>query len=288
MNTGRSLHAWTSLAGAATAGLLLIATLAVTTAARRDVLLWVAVGIVGLTGLMALIAVVLRRLDGDLSVGFALMLAFLVVALGPWLFLVVWFFARGWARERTARARAEERAALAVNLHDSVLQTLTLIQKQRDSPDAVMRLSRNAERELRSSLYDSPVDGDGGELTEALVGAMAELEDRFAIRVDLVTTGSHPLDDPARAVVGAVREAVANAARHAGVEQVSVFADLSGDHILVRVRDRGRGFDPSAAVGAGQRGIRDSILGRMDRHGGQATIHSALGSGTEVELRVPA
>jgi signal transduction histidine kinase len=270
------------------AALLVVGALAVVTDARRDVLFWVAAGIVVVPSLVVLIAVVIRQIAGDLPMGTAVLMAIVAISVGPWLFFLVWMLARAVMRERAARERAEERAALAVHLHDSVLQSLSLIQKQSGSPGEVDRLSRHAERELRSFLYDPRAASEAADLAAALAGAMADLEDRFAIRVELVMVGTRPLDNAAHAVLGAVGEAVANAARHAGVQQVSVFANMSGSGILVRVRDRGRGFDSEAEFGPERRGIRDSIIGRMDQGGGRATVNSTLGSGTEIELRVPA
>jgi len=195
----------------------------------------------------------------------------------PWGYLLT----KTITRERTARVRAEERAQLAAHLHDSVLQALTVIQKRTEEP-AVRRLARGTERELRAWLYGRPAAGDfaGG------VTAMAEeIEDRYDIVVELVTVGTRALDAPAGAVLGAVREALTNAAKHAGVRRVSVFAEVTDEEVLALVRDRGRGFDPS--VHTGRHGIADSIRRRIDQHGGAAEIRSTPGEGTEVELRMP-
>jgi signal transduction histidine kinase len=195
----------------------------------------------------------------------------------PWGYLLT----KTVTRERAARVRAEERAQLAAHLHDSVLQALTVIQKRTEEP-AVRRLARGTERELRAWLYGRPAAGDfaGG------VTALAEeIEDRYDIAVELVTVGTRPLDAPAGAVLGAVREALTNAAKHAGVRRVSVFAEVTDEEVLAVVRDRGHGFDPS--VHTGRRGIADSIRRRLDQHGGAAEIRSTPGEGTEVELRMP-
>jgi signal transduction histidine kinase len=220
---------------------------------------------------------------------FAILVAGVVALVGvavfPWLFLLT----RTVARERAARVRAEERAAMATHLHDSVLQTLTLIQKRSGDPAAMVRLARHAERELRGWLYGSAARRGGeDDLVAALQAAAAEVEDRFGISVDLVTVGTCRLDGRVRAVVGAAREALVNAAKHAGVAQVSLFAEVSGGEVLVAVRDRGRGFDQAQVVGPDRRGLADSIVDRVGRQGGTATIHTAPGRGTEVELRLPA
>jgi signal transduction histidine kinase len=216
---------------------------------------------------------------------FAILVAGLLLLVGvvvlPWLFLL----ARTLTRERAARVRAEERAEVATHLHDSVLQTLTLIQKRTGDPAAMARLARHAERELRGWLY-GPDAGVPADLAGTLRAAAAEVEDRFAVSVELVTVGTCPLDERVRGVAAAAGEALTNAAKHAGVATVSVYAEVTGDQLLVAVRDRGRGFDP-AATGRDRHGLAESILGRMRRLGGTATIHTAPGSGTEVELRLP-
>jgi signal transduction histidine kinase len=209
------------------------------------------------------------------------LLSLVGVVVLPWLFLL----ARTVTRERAARVRAEERAEVATHLHDSVLQTLTLIQKRTGDPAAMARLARHAERELRGWLY-GPDQGAPADLVGALRAAAAEVEDRFGISVELVAVGTCPLDERARAVVAAAGEALVNAAKHAGVAKVSLYAEAAGDRLLVAVRDRGRGFDP-ATTGRDRHGLAESVVGRMGRLGGTAAIHTAPGSGTEVELRLP-
>jgi signal transduction histidine kinase len=213
---------------------------------------------------------------------FAILVAGLLLLVGvvvlPWLFLLT----RTLARERAARVRAEERAEVATHLHDSVLQTLTLIQKRTGDPAAVARLARHAERELRGWLYGPDADAPA-DLAGALRAAAAEVEDRFGVSVELVTVGTYPLDERARGVAAAAGEALVNAAKHAGVAKVSLYAEVTGGRLLVAVRDRGRGFDP-ATTGRDRHGLAESIVGRMRRLGGTATIHAAPGSGTEVEL----
>jgi signal transduction histidine kinase len=211
------------------------------------------------------------------------LLALVGVVVFPWLFLLT----RTVTRERAARVRAEERAEVATHLHDSVLQTLTLIQKRRGDPAEMARLARHAERELRGWLYGESRSTGGDDLVAALHAAAAEVEDRFGASVELVTVGTCRLDERARAVAGAASEALTNAAKHAGVPRVSVFAEVADGQVVVVVRDRGRGFDQVAAADRGGRGIPDSILGRMRRHGGAAAIRTAPGAGTEVELRMP-
>jgi signal transduction histidine kinase len=203
--------------------------------------------------------------------------------LAPWTFLAT----RAVARERARRVRAEERAQMAAHLHDSVLQTLTLIQKGAEDPSTVRRLARGTERELRVWLYGAPVADSSQHFAAAVKALAEEVEDRFAVTVELVAVGTCAMDERARAVLGAMREALTNAAKHAGVQHVSLFAEVADTEILVLVRDRGRGFDPAVDIGPDRRGIADSIKARVLQAGGGATIRSTAGEGTEVELRMP-
>jgi signal transduction histidine kinase len=218
------------------------------------------------------------------------LLSLVGVVVFPWLFLLT----RTVTRERAARVRAEERAAVAAHLHDSVLQVLTLIHKRAGDPDEVVRLARRSERELRGWLYGDAAgaaatgDQQGEQdLAAALRGVAAEVEDRHGVTVELVTVGTLPLDERGRAIVGAATEALTNAAKHAGTAHVSMFSEVGDGEVVVRVRDRGRGFDRAAAAGPHRHGLTDSIVGRMGRNGGTATIRTAPGAGTEVELRLP-
>lgn len=185
--------------------------------------------------------------------------------------------------ERGARIRSEERAEVAAHLHDSVLQTLALIQKGSTDPSAVRNLARVQERELRSWLLGTANPHET--VIGALEAACSEIEKRSGVAVELVAVGDRDLGEQTRALVGAARESVMNAARHAGVEKVSVYAEADGDSMRIFVRDRGVGFDPSS-VAADRRGIAESVRGRMERHGGSVEIVSS-GAGTEVRLLMP-
>ena len=208
-------------------------------------------------------------------------IALVGAAVFPWLFVTT----RMLARERAARARAEERSDLAAHLHDSVLQALTMIQKHAETTE-VRKLARGTERDLRAWLYGrQPVAGT--DFAAALTATAEVVEDTFDVVVDLVSVGTCELDPGSRAVVGAVREALANAAKHGGVPRVSVFAEVTEAEVFALVRDRGRGFDPAVHAGSGRRGIADSIERRMRHEGGTAVIRTTVGEGTEVELRMP-
>jgi signal transduction histidine kinase len=187
------------------------------------------------------------------------------------------------AEERAARIRIEERAEMAAHLHDSVLQTLALVQKSPDVTE-IHNLARGQERELRSWLFGGS-DPDAT-LSGALEQVCSEAEARFGLKVELVVAGDRRLDDRLRALVGAAGEAVNNAAKHAGVEEFVVFADAGADPVVVFVRDRGSGFDPDM-VAADRRGLAESVVGRMERNGGHADVISVPGSGTEVRLSMP-
>ncbi len=203
--------------------------------------------------------------------------------LGPWI-VSLW---RDLAVERRARIRSEERSEIAAHLHDSVLQTLALIQRA-DAPGRARTLARRQERELRAWLFDErPPEGDApSALSTALEQVVTDVEDRHDVEVDLVVVGDATMDARLDALVGAVREAAHNAARHGGVAEVSVYVEVEPLRATAYVRDRGRGFD-LAAVEPGRVGIRESIIGRMSRHGGRAEVHTTPGDGTEVTLEVP-
>jgi len=205
----------------------------------------------------------------------------LLLVLVPW----AWRLVSERDAERAARIRVEERADFAARVHDSVLQTLALIQREGD-PKRVSTLARRQERELRAWLYPDREPAAAGSLADAIETAVAEIEELHGVRVELVRTGDAPADERVRALVLAAREAMANAAKHAGVDEISVFVDASPDHAAVFVRDRGRGFDP-AAVPEDRRGVAHSIRERMERVGGSARIASGPGKGTEVELELP-
>ncbi|MBM7805909.1 signal transduction histidine kinase [Geodermatophilus bullaregiensis] len=189
------------------------------------------------------------------------------------------------AAERTARIRSEERAAVAAHLHDSVLQTLALIQRHADDQQAVARLARSQERELRSWLYE-PAAAAGGTWTALVSQIVAEVEADHELTVDPVVVGDAPVDDALAALGAAAREALVNAAKHAGVTSADLYTEVSAAQVSVFVRDRGTGFEP-AAVPADRRGLRDSVSGRLTRFGGTASVRSAPGEGTEVELCLP-
>jgi signal transduction histidine kinase len=187
--------------------------------------------------------------------------------------------------ERAARIRSEERATVAAHLHDSVLQTLALIQRHADSPAAVARLARRQERELRTWLYE-PAVATGGTWAGLVAGTVAEIEDDHEFTVEPVVVGDAPLDDALSALGAAAREALLNAAKHSGAPSADLYSEVTPERVSVFVRDRGKGFDPET-VPDDRRGLRDSVTGRLARLGGTATVRSAPGEGTEVELVLP-
>jgi signal transduction histidine kinase len=207
--------------------------------------------------------------------------AALVLLLGPW----AWRLGRERDAERSERIRAQERADFASRVHDSVLQTLALIQRNPEDTRRVATLARRQERELRALLYPDREPAARGTVADAVETAAAEVEELHGVRVDVVRTGDAPLDERRQLLVLAAREAMTNAAKHSGVDEISVFLDASPEHVALYVRDRGAGFDPEA-VAADRRGISDSIRGRMERVGGTARIVSSPGEGTDVELEL--
>ena len=210
--------------------------------------------------------------------GVLVVVAGLALILGPWL----WRLYRELQSERHQRIVSQERADMAAHLHDSVLQTLALIQKQAGDPKAVVTLARSQERDLRTWLYGEGRSGETS-LSAALAAAAAEVEDSFGIPVEVVTVGDADLDEHSRALVAAAREAVVNAAKHSGAAKVDLFVEATPEQLEVFVRDRGTGFDP-AAVPDDRLGLRRSVHDRMARHGGSADVRSSPGEGTEVRL----
>lgn len=195
------------------------------------------------------------------------------------------------SEERLMRIRAQERAEVAAHVHDSVLHTLTLIQRNAEDPGEVRRLARAQERELRNWLYNPQGTGkdEGDEpetLAEAVKRAAAEVEDKHGVPLEVVVVGDCPLDEKLAAQMQAAREAMVNAAKYGGEGgAVQVYAEVEGRTVFVSVRDRGPGFDPDS-VPADRMGVRESIIGRMQRNGGTARLRSVPGGGTEVELEM--
>ncbi|HEU4492184.1 MAG TPA: PspC domain-containing protein [Jiangellales bacterium] len=210
--------------------------------------------------------------------GLFVVVAGLALILGPWL----WRLWHELQSERHQRIVSQERADVAAHLHDSVLQTLALIQKQAGDPKAVTTLARRQERDLRTWLYGQ-TGSEETSLAAALTSAAAEVEDAFGVPVEVVTVGDSELDEHSRALVAAAREAVVNAAKHSGAAKVDLFVEATADLIEVFVRDRGSGFDP-ADVPDDRLGLRRSVRDRMERHGGTADVRSTKGEGTEVRL----
>jgi signal transduction histidine kinase len=216
----------------------------------------------------------------DLLVAIVVTVTGLGLILGPWM----WRLGRQAVDERRQRIRSEERAEMAAHLHDSVLQTLALIQRS-EKPREMVSLARLQERELRTWLYGMGSRADGGTLSSAIERIAARVEAQTHVSVDVVVVGDHPLDEATVALAHACGEAITNAAKHSGAASVSVYIEVDDGALTAYVRDRGSGFIPNGVAGD-RRGIRDSIIARVERYGGQATISSAPGQGTEVRLRL--
>lgn len=235
---------------------------------------------VGITGFLATRGELQQAREGLLST--VAVVVGLAVLSGPW-----WFrMAADLRDERRERIRVQERAELAAHVHDSVLQTLALIRKAADDPREVSRLARSQERELRTWLYAPAGEQVDQTLARALEQAAAEVEEDHGLAVEVVTVGDCPTSPRVTALVAAAREALVNAAKHAGVETVQVYAEVGGERVEVFVKDRGSGFDP-AAVPVDRYGLAQSVVGRMERHGGRAVVRTAPRQGTEVRLEVP-
>jgi signal transduction histidine kinase/phage shock protein PspC (stress-responsive transcriptional regulator) len=208
------------------------------------------------------------------------MVAGIAVITGPWWLGTL----HELSAERRARIREQERAEIAAHLHDSVLHTLALIQRHVDDPREVQRLVRGQERELRTWLYRPQPDQELN-FGAALERIVAEVEDNHGVPIELVVVGERRLDDGLSATLQAAREAMVNAAKHAGTATISVYAEVETTKVTVFVRDRGRGFDV-AEVPGDRLGVKESIVGRMERHGGHAYVRTAPGLGTEVQLEM--
>jgi len=217
--------------------------------------------------------------------GVVLVIAAIVGLLGPWWLRI----ARDLVVERQARIRAEERADMATRVHDSVLQTLALIQRRADDPQRVIQLARAQERELRSWLFDGRAPGSMDEDMTFAAGVrliQQEVEAQHGVAVEAVTVGDCELNDDLSALLAAAREATVNAVKWSGAEVVSIFAEVEPAQVSLFVRDRGRGFDPDAVPGD-RKGLAESVHARMARRGGSASVRSAQGEGTEVLLTMP-
>jgi signal transduction histidine kinase len=236
--------------------------------------------------LVVLAGIVFLRTTHSLTAARDVILAVLVVAavlaiiFAPWVLRLV----RSLSAEREERIRSQARAEMGAHLHDSVLQTLALVQKRADDPKAVAALARTQERELRAWLAGR--EGGHDRLAAAREAVAGEVERAHGVHVEIVVVGDLELDDRGEALVAAAREAMVNAAKFGAGSPVDVYAEATDGELQVYVRDRGPGFDPEG-VPPDRRGVRESIVGRMRRHGGRAAIHSAPGAGTEVELTLP-
>ena len=209
-------------------------------------------------------------------------LAGVLVVAGPWLYRLV----RELADERAERIRSQERADLAAHVHDSVLQTLTLIQRRSDDPREVVRLARAEERALRQWLYQ-PAAERSDSVSGALDRLAAEVEDDHGATLEVVCVGDASVDERLEALLQAAREAMVNAAKYAAAGgPVSVYAEVEPHEVSVYVRDRGPGFE-LAAIPADRMGVRESIIGRMERAGGRAEVRTSPGEGCEVRLSMP-
>ena len=214
-------------------------------------------------------------LSAAVAAGLALVAAPAIIAL-----------ARDLAEERRQRVLTEERERVAAHLHDSVLQTLALVQREADDPARTRALARRQERELRSWLYGSADDRAAGGVRAALERACAEVEELHEVPVELVVVGDLPVDDRVHELVAAAREGMVNAAKHSGAARIDVYAEVDDATTAVFVRDTGSGFEADA-VPTDRRGLRDSVTARIERVGGTVSVRTTPGEGTEVELRLP-
>ncbi len=217
----------------------------------------------------------------DLASALGVAVIGLALILGPWITKLL----SDLTEERRALVRSQERADVAAHLHDSVLQTLALLQKNAGDQAAVATLARRQERELRAWLYGTDEQA-GDSLVAALRASAADVEDAHRVPVEVIAVGDAPLDPDVAAVAKAAREAMINAAKHAKVDRIDVYAEATGDTVQVFVRDRGVGFNVDK-IAEDRMGVRGSIIDRVERHGGTVTIRSKPDEGTEVAMTVP-
>ncbi|MGO4615943.1 PspC domain-containing protein [Nocardia sp. 2YAB30] len=263
--------------------------------ARPSVVTWSRIVAGATLVVVGLGVVVLARIDLS-SLGSAL-IAVAVTLVGAGLLTVpLWLrMMRALNAERAARIRNEEREEIASHLHDSVLQTLALIQRQADDSHEVVRLARSQERELRKWLFEDSAPAQSS-LAAALRTIAGEVEDQHGVKVAPVTVGDVSMDTDGSgsglpkehftALLGASREALVNAAKHAGVPEIDLFAETEPHQVSIFVRDRGAGFDLTS-VPQDRQGLARSVRGRIERRGGQVEILSTPGRGTEVRIIMP-
>lgn len=266
-------------------GVLIVGAVIALQAYDRGTSSWKNMAALALGALLVMGGVLALALMGESSGVAGMVVSVLVTVLGVAVLVVplITKLANSLVAEREQKAVADQRAEIASRLHDSVLQTLALIQRQAGDPDEVVRLARGQERELRAWLFDDTVSNHTTTFA-ALRKAAGEVEDAYGVVIQPVTVGEDiPFDERAEAVVLAAREAMVNAAKHAGVDTVDVYAEHLAGRLTVFVRDRGSGFDPEA-VPAGRHGLRDSIVGRVERVGGEVHVVTSERSGTEIEL----
>jgi signal transduction histidine kinase len=245
-----------------------------------EAMFWLSLGLAGAAIAVALDSTGLFDQAGDKIAATAAAIAVIALVIGPrWLRT-----SRALAAERVERARATERAEVGGILHDSVLQTLALIQDRADDPVEVAALARRQERELRTWLLDNRLaGGPPRSIATALRALAAQVEDAYKVKIEVVTVGDAPLEDQLAPLIAAAGEALVNAAKHANGSPISLFGEIGERRVSAYVRDRGPGFDLDA-IPEDRRGVRDSIFARMLRHGGHAAVRTAPGGGCEVQL----
>ena len=250
--------------------------------AHRSTIAAIALGLLALGAAIGLVVIRQQNLGevGRLLLVLGLAVAGIGLAGLPWVLRV----RHALAQARDDKLLADAHADMAAHLHDSVLQTLALIQRQAQDPRAVTRLARRQERDLRQWLYGETTDESS--FTRALAVVAEDVEADHGIDIDLVTVGDCEVTGEVTAVVRAAREAMVNAARHSGVARVDVSAEVDSEQLSVYIRDRGAGFD-LAGVETDRMGVRGSIIERVKRAGGRAIIRSSPGDGTEVRLELP-
>ena len=253
----------------------------VAAAANQRRLGWLVAGFLSVVTVARFGIADLGQVIGQLS---ALVTYLMLAAIVGWAVHVIYSTDEARRHAESEQVKAEAKASMATHLHDSVLQTLALVQREAGDRNRVTTLARRQEQELRTWLYGQTVDGPET-LARALERTAGELEEMYQVPVEVVAAGDADLDQAAEALLAAGREAIVNALKHSGAPRVDVFLQADRSQLRLFVRDRGVGFDPESLAGD-RAGIRDSIKRRLGGVGGSTQIRSS-DSGTELELLVP-
>ncbi len=196
----------------------------------------------------------------------------------------------GWQAMLLRRAEGEiadrrARDEIARVLHDTVLQTLALVERRASATDPQLAASaREADRELRSFLFGSAgrVVGDLETRVRSEIERVRRGRDT-PVSVSVIDDGCRLDDEEQERFARAIGESVANALEHSSASRVVVFVEThDSGQVFASINDDGNGFDPAAVRSS--HGLDESIIGRIEAIGGRVEITSTPEDGTEVCL----